>query len=119
MSICIDLTADIVSYDDVSLQALIKWNSTNLLGLYFEPGEFNMVRILRFNGMFIMIFLDHKLDVRLEPVPNEHCSINPCVAFGLKSVRILSHAFSSFAHKIINIYGQNENGSAFDDDLLK
>lgn len=30
--------------------------------------------------------VDRTLDVRLSPVASEYCSINPCVAYGLKAV---------------------------------
>lgn len=38
---------------------------------------------------FTLHFLDHKLDVRINPMPNKHCnSINPCVAYGIKPVSV-------------------------------
>lgn len=92
----VDLTADIVQYDEDSLQARIKWNASNSFGLYKLCRYF---LIIHSTGQIIShpnsrpppslphnTSVDRTLDVRLSPVPSEYCSINPCVAYGLKAV---------------------------------
>lgn len=78
-----DLRVNTTLFDKDTLQANISWKLNGFLGKFFL-GITNKRNII--NLHMYMYFPERKIDVRLNPRPNEHCSNKPCVVYGLPSV---------------------------------